>query len=346
MSSGCFQPMSKVLSSSILGGDYAGLTATFSRDSGKIIPVPDHLVPESMLEWGDVPSCLETLASEHEIEDGIERVTVTVLPEVGCGIDNLETTKKVQPLNVGDTRIEIHDSGQVATVDTSTSTGHIELETVFKACDVQTIDTDGVITVSPRRIRISLSIDLNKMNPSSDISMQVERRLSEVSTSGTRWTGQAYNSGGLDARTVVRDIGKEIVNGDVFAVKKEKQEEDRWDHTADDLAGKWMQSYYLPTAKDPTHQKEVHRIYSDFGISSDVNAGFPTIRLPQNILLRYGSDLAIPGLDNTKHWSVELSLIDNRKGNLHRLVVCRSFDLENRLESASSTLHCWVEDRV
>ena len=347
MSAGCFQPMSKILTSPILGGDFAGLTAKFSSESGKIIPVPDHLVPESMLEWGDVPSYLETLASEHEIDVGMERVFITVLPEVGCGIDNLEATTQVQSLKLDETRMEIHGSGKLATVDTLKSTDRIELETIFQIYAGRTLDGDEGIISPSRRIRISITADLKRMNLSSDISMQVERRLSEKSTSGTRWTGPAYNSGGLDAGKVVNDIGKEIVNGDVFGVKKEKQEGDRWD-VFPDLAGKWIQSH-LPALSGPTSQKEVHRTCSDFGINSDVSAEFAAIRLPQNILVRYGKNLYIPGHDTDKHWSVEISRIDSYRGNLHRLAVCRSFDLENILIETTNSTHttyCWVEDKL
>ena len=42
--------MSSTSSSEIIGGDYAGLSATFSSKTGELVPVPEHLVPESMLE--------------------------------------------------------------------------------------------------------------------------------------------------------------------------------------------------------------------------------------------------------------------------------------------------------
>ena len=35
----------------LIGGDFCGLSATFDLD-GKLIPVPENLVPESLLEWG------------------------------------------------------------------------------------------------------------------------------------------------------------------------------------------------------------------------------------------------------------------------------------------------------
>lgn len=43
------------LSKSILGGDFAGQSATFSGIDGKLIPVPEYYVPESMIEWGQIP---------------------------------------------------------------------------------------------------------------------------------------------------------------------------------------------------------------------------------------------------------------------------------------------------
>ncbi len=52
-------------SGGILGGDYAGLHATFSSVCpGELVPVPERLVPPSMVEWGAIPPCLETLTSE------------------------------------------------------------------------------------------------------------------------------------------------------------------------------------------------------------------------------------------------------------------------------------------
>lgn len=52
--------------SNLLGGDFAGLSANFALD-GTIIPVPEHLVPKDLLEWGDHPTCLEILVSEEEV---------------------------------------------------------------------------------------------------------------------------------------------------------------------------------------------------------------------------------------------------------------------------------------
>jgi len=92
------------------GGDFAGLSATFDL-KGDLIPVPEYLVPESLLEWGQEPSSLEVLVSEDFVKtctsinkkDSLwERQTVTVLPETGCGLDNLETTKSSEVVTMYD----------------------------------------------------------------------------------------------------------------------------------------------------------------------------------------------------------------------------------------------------
>jgi len=91
--------------SSIYGGEFAGQSATFSSISGELIPVPEHYVPKSMVEWGQIPSCFEVIVSEEKAssdtdgaEDsagvaGLNQWTVQVMPEVGCGLDNLDTMK-------------------------------------------------------------------------------------------------------------------------------------------------------------------------------------------------------------------------------------------------------------
>ena len=88
----------------IFGGDYAGHSATFSSIDGALIPVPNHYVPEAMVEWGQVPNGLECIVSEDLVEaenendndakQVWERNVVTIMPEVGCGLDNLDDTMK------------------------------------------------------------------------------------------------------------------------------------------------------------------------------------------------------------------------------------------------------------
>jgi hypothetical protein len=95
----------------LLGGDFAGLAATFHPGTGEFIPLPEHLIPPSLIEWGQEPKCLELLVSEDLIEHDygddddddeatMKRVTTTVLPDTGCAVDNLETIKAVDEIDL------------------------------------------------------------------------------------------------------------------------------------------------------------------------------------------------------------------------------------------------------
>eukprot|EP00804_Cyclotella_cryptica_P013519 CCRYP_017231-RA/>CCRYP_017231-RA protein AED:0.04 eAED:0.04 QI:257/1/1/1/0/0/2/73/318 len=315
-----------------------------------------------MLEWGDIPSHLETLTSENENENGMERTTVTVLPEVGCGIDNLETTKKVQVYAVDNTRW--HTNGlkegenQVVTIDRSKNMQSLDLETIFQTADERVTD-NRENKMYQRRIRVSFSLDFSTTSVlSTDISMQVERQWSQKSTRGTAWTGEASNSGGLDARTVMSYIGKDIVYGDVFSVKREKQNVDRWDilgdNSVDVLSGEWIQSMVLP-GSGSTQQCQRHRSEGDFGLASITeNSGITTMRLPQNILVRFGCGLDIPGSSTLKEWAIEVSHFDSANvvneidESMHkkhrRRVVLRVFgELEGNGNKEQSTYYYWTE---
>ena len=69
----------------LFGGDFAGHSASFDSLSGSLIPVPEYLLPESMIEWGQVPSSWEVLTSEDWKDDcdlALERNVAKVVPEV------------------------------------------------------------------------------------------------------------------------------------------------------------------------------------------------------------------------------------------------------------------------
>lgn len=350
MTSSSYVPhVSTLLSSPIIGGDYAGYSATFCRKSGELIPVPEHLVPESMIEWGDIPSHLETLTSENESGENVTvRTTTIVLPEVGCGIDNLETTKKEKILVADSTQWQLYVSdknNQIATIDELKSAHQVELETIFQTAAEEVTDENGKTITYPRRIRISFSVDTSTRSLTSDISIQVERQLSKRSSSGIKWTGEQYNSGGLDARTVVNDIGKDIVYGDVFSVKKEKQNEDRWDNLTA-LTGKWIQRNVIPASLE-SKRSEVLRESSDFGIIPGKNSNITALRLPQNILLKFGNQFNLPDGSEVHDWGVELSHFDVINGQVQRNILLRLFnDQIMKFEDRKITSFIWVEDKV
>jgi len=185
----------------LLGGDYAGLSCTFDPLNGNIIPVPEYLVPESMVEWGQVPNFLEVIVSEDFEEDGfVERKTVSVLPEVGCGVDNLETLSSSEKL-----QIVKNDDYVVATQQElqlmSNGVQRWKLETVFAlGGDSQS----KLIKPDSRRLRVILTA--TQGNLLSPIVVVQERNTGEVSSNGTIADG-----GGLDGRTVTQLIGSEAL---------------------------------------------------------------------------------------------------------------------------------------
>jgi len=348
----------------ILGGDYAGLFATFSSRTGELIPVPEHLVPQSMIDWGDIPSNLEVLTSEDFSTDGkieeFKRTTVTVLPEVGCGIDNLETTKKVE-------RHFLDEDSQFSYFQTkepdlgvifieklnslaSDKKKRIDVEAIFEMDHEIEMSEAGEMAaeqseqIYPRRISLSFSIDIftssddGKFTPkiTTPFNLHIQRRYPSisldsntddndiVSTQGTAWTGASSNSGGLDARSVMNFIGKDIVYGDVFAVKRRKNGEDCWDETILNAikGGCWVQNVVDGNEKGgEVLEKEVDRTLSDFGMDGRDRESFMPVRLPQNILVRYGFGLG-------KSWGVEISKFGiTTDQRLQRRVLSRSFDV-------------------
>ena len=337
-------------------GDYASLFATFSSETGKLVSVPEHLIPESMLEWGEIPSSLETLTSEDIIINDnenvdLERTTITVLPEVGCGIDNLEVTKKLTKFEAKSTRSynwhhNTHPEREVAAIECRRGQSSLDIETTFQV-DSNIDEEDDEMSRRSKRIRLSLSLDVSKQKPviSKLLNLQVERQVSTTSTQGTAWTGPKYNSGGLDMGTVVKNIGNDIVKGDVFAVKRIKGGGDVWDilgdkdvNIKDSLEGLWIQT------KDD-NVVEVQRTKEEFVGETDTTT-LVSLRLPQNILVRYGE--VVP-TDNNK-WGIEVSHFStiNRddKTYLQRRVVSRKEVLEEGSNNSLGNVSYWIEEKV
>ena len=421
-----------ILTSNIVGGDYAGLFATFSSKTGELISVPHHLIPASMLEWGDIPSCLESLTSEDwnvivvndDDESGIigdndddicneeqqpkqqqqlVRTMITVLPEVGCGIDNLEVTKTSATYSDRLECWKYDDHGHhslerevmVADQYRRTNRQHtiLDVETIFQV-DSDTMkdgkesnnnsEEDGIPKPRPHRIRISFSLDFTKLTNeessngscnfllSDIITLHVERRYSSQSTQGTMWSGPSYNSGGLDARTVMNTIGKDIMYGDVFGVKrmgnggeKSYSRRDPWvfpNHNnitvKDDdgdmgiLEGLWTKAAIYPRATSVDAEIKVHRTNQEF--EEMESSTLVTLRLPQNILLKYERGLSSSDINSL--WNIEVSYIESVTKNdgtiyLQRRGVSRSFDLKKidsqlGLKERLGDVRYWVERKI
>jgi hypothetical protein len=412
-----------------------------------------------MIEWGDIPNCFETLVSEDWLSSSctdtnderkggrwsLSRTILTVMPEVGCGLDNLEITKKVDNISsttaTNENLICRLQTWQVMSNDIPNEQQLqqremtiidrviddrmtvLELETIFQLHDTNSsqkndshgqVEKDDSISSStgPHRLRVSLSLsfpkdnedekkeqqhyrDDNDINISKLIDVRIERRISNTdqSTKGEVWTGPAYNSGGLDARTVYSAIGKIIKNGDVFAIKRRRKSgSNNNDNVGDDnmyypwtvptghhLGGIWNQIILSPPPlpssvfgdydTTTTTCVEVLRSESEFMFDkSSTTPSIVTLRLPQNIMIRYGNGISFP-VSNTltkpeRHtpscWAIEIShistIIREGKSYLHRTVVLRSFNntttrrvqqlMKDEEESTVlGDIHCWVEEK-
>lgn len=187
----------------IFVGDFAGQSATFSSVDGKLIPVPEHFVPESMIEWGQIPSCFECIVSEDILQDeksggaSLERNTVNVMPEVGCGLDNLDTMATKETIPVSFYHFFSFDN------DVKLATAFIEdkrrMECVFMMKVGNNSDEE------PEIVRKRVSINLHENNQmQSPFEIVKERKTSNESTRGTIAKG-----GGLHASTVASLVGKE-----------------------------------------------------------------------------------------------------------------------------------------
>jgi len=215
------------------GGDFAGHSATYNADTGKLIRVPEHLVPESMIEWGNIPGCLETIISENvqnnEISTNLQmdRFTLSILPEVGCGVDNLETTLQKSSIDVEenfsasifskeDVEIGIssfHHDVYTGTTPSKTDKRKVMHETCFHYQDHNNEDDDYGKKVL-RRVRVQIELVFDFSQKSEDrckifgpIRVLYERKTSQISTNG-----EIAKGGGLDGRTVTRLIGSKQAN--------------------------------------------------------------------------------------------------------------------------------------
>lgn len=173
------------------GGDFAGLYATFDL-RGNVIPIPEYLLPPTLVEWGQEPLCLEVLVSE----DKGSRCTLTILPAIGCSVDNLETMKSWQTLEcrnataasvsaANSTRACFH--GATGSHDTN-----LKMEASFRLND-------------NHRVRAVVTVHRGSGRPVPPVEIFLERHVCPASSNGTIADG-----GGLDGQRVSRLLGERL----------------------------------------------------------------------------------------------------------------------------------------
>jgi hypothetical protein len=180
-----------------LGGDFAGLAATFDPGDGSFIPVPEHLVPEALVEWGQEPKCLEVLVSEETNGEAMARSTITVLPATGCSVDNLETIKVEDDVDLSS---QWGANTNVVGLQYPIGDDEIRLETIF-----------GMEDGHRMRVAIDLIPSDSVFAIQSPMVLALERRTSSFGSGGTIADG-----GGLDARTVSMLLGENLRKSKTF----------------------------------------------------------------------------------------------------------------------------------
>jgi len=234
------------------GGDYAGHHATFSQVDGSLIPVPEHYVPDSLIEWGMIPTAFEVITSEDiskDVDDnGLEngkddkckiicqRNTIKVMPEVGCGLDNLDVIRDTEEWllqdNITESSLILSQPIIIQQVDGSIqecqcsslyNSGLNRLEIIFTIDSYHKhahyVDINGEKDQNNvsgeqrhrRRIRVAFQLENSDGAQSNKITKPIDI-IQERQTSSESSQGNIAQGGGLDARTVTRLIGKENSN--------------------------------------------------------------------------------------------------------------------------------------
>jgi hypothetical protein len=176
---------------------------TFSSRDGTLIKVPEHLVPESLLEWGVAPSAFETVVSEtitttDMVADTLTRQTVQIMPAVGCAVDNLDTMKKEEILEIQELRMT--DDGSTVSFDVVGSDGNTRAETTFATAD-------------KNRLRVVVNVEYKAGTGfllQTPIVVALERQVSTESSKGTLADG-----GGLTGSKVTKLMGN-IIKAPLF----------------------------------------------------------------------------------------------------------------------------------
>ena len=220
--------------STLYGGDFAGICATFSSHNGALIKVPEHLVPESLLEWGAEPSALETIVSEdvsllvlrsdgdddddddNNNDQVLTRHTVQILPAVGCGVDNLDTMKQTEVQQIQCLRLS--QDGSVISFDVPLRGNENDIGTTDGSTIIIVIMTRAETTFATRdgnRLRVDITVEYDTatrgFSLSNPIHVALERQISKESSHGT-----IANGGGLTGSRVTELVGASILQPPLF----------------------------------------------------------------------------------------------------------------------------------
>ncbi len=355
----------------IFGGDYAGHSATFSPSTGKLIPVPEYYVPDSMVEWGQVPSCFEVIVSEDFVDSStslllhdsspspspsaeednsgsnttsrnnisMDRCTVQIMPEVGCGLDNLDTMKVKESIPMSTctyTQIQIPRKAE----DDADGADDVQIGSVFipdksrLECIFTTIhklvddnnnhnnnhnkideEGDGDVNHITFRTRVGVNFFPSKLQIKSPMDI-----VQETKTSNDSSKGSIADGGGLDSRRVFNLMQSPL------DVNKPFSEGEGIDLTSHQMVGCWKRH-------DDGILIERDGKYWNGNNDDHADNQQTILSLPGNVLIQYGEQQLSPLL-------LEISYVMEGK----RFVIAREFELsEDEKIIESSTQHYWEE---
>lgn len=259
----------KATAGSCYGGDFAGLSALIDVEKGCVKKVPEHLLPQSFIEWEVLVCSLETLTSEEVLGEKIERIEMEVLPEAGCGVDNLSVLNSKSFISTEECTSSIwEDYGtEISSLLFKDKFGNLVLECVFLNMD----QSDRLRS----RVALSIAPDCTFL-PKKNIKFVHERQTSPNSTKG-----KVAEGGGLDSRTVTNLIGPNIRSTQLF-------EDSSSFLSPDILNGDW---------KILNHKESNHDFNSTLSSSEDICS----VSLPTGIIVRYWQLETIQYIEISSH---------------------------------------------
>ena len=191
-----------------VNSDFCGLSATFKLQ-GQLIPIPEYWIPQALLEWGQAPTSLETIVSENDAtqqqqqqqqqQQHFTRQVLTILPAIGCAVDNQEVIKTVE---------EIDCIQQLHSNHASVVFGKVSLPNHNNRLLFQLEASFGLPDQHRARIRVQLEATENNKDASNvlqlvdPVRIVLERQVSHESSQGTMADG-----GGMDGQRVSKMRG-------------------------------------------------------------------------------------------------------------------------------------------
>lgn len=225
-----------------VGGDFVGRSATFHPQTGALIPIPEYMIPKSLLQWGQAPTSLEVFTSEnvnphpvHFDARHLTRQTWTLYPATDCGVENIQTMhhplqqeqlEEEYPLEnqdmTGSARVwsyrstAVPNSNNTKIVESAFMFGNDPQHRVRMVVRVVVVVVNDDCT-DERNEKDDKNTIRARYSIAAPVKIIFERQLDSVPTFGSRLT---KGGGGLDAAQMLTWLGPILAKYDSFASSK------------------------------------------------------------------------------------------------------------------------------